>query len=49
MARGVSDVRLCFGCGGVGDVDVEWVGAWTRVWMGGVLLCLCEGGSGFSV
>ena len=31
-----------FGCGGVGGVGVEWVGAWTRVWRGGVVLCLCE-------
>ena len=20
----------------------RWVGAWTRVWRGGVVLCLCE-------
>ena len=33
--RGVLDVCLC--CGGVGE---EW--AWTRVWRGGVVLCLCE-------
>ena len=39
---GVFDVCLCFGCGGVGGVGGEWVGAWTRVWMGGVVLCLCE-------
>ena len=26
VARGVLDVCLCFGCGGVGDVDGEWVG-----------------------
>ena len=32
--RGVLDVCLCFGCGGVGG---EWVGAWTRVWRGGVM------------
>ena len=24
--RGVLDVCLCFGCGGVGDVGGEWVG-----------------------
>ena len=30
---------LCLGCGGVG---VEWVGAWTRVGRGIVVLCLCE-------
>ena len=34
---GVLDVFLCFGCGGVGDVCGEWVGAWTRVWRGGVM------------
>ena len=33
--------------GGVGGVGGEWVGAWTRVGSGGVVLCLCE--SGFSV
>ena len=42
---GVLDMCLCFGCGGVGGVGVEW--AWTRVGSGGVVLCLCE--SGFSV
>ena len=31
---GVLDACLCFVCGGVG---VEWVGAWTRVWRGGVM------------
>ena len=31
---GVLDVCLCFGCGGVGR---EWIGAWTRVWRGGVM------------
>ena len=36
---GVLDVFLYFGCGGVGG---EWVGACTRVWRGGVVLCLCE-------
>ena len=46
--RGMLDMCLCFGCGGVGGVDCgEWVGAWTRVGSGGVVLCLCE--SGFSV
>ena len=39
---GVLDVCLCFGCGGVGGVGGEWVGAWTRVWRGGVVLCMCE-------
>ena len=39
---GVLDVCLCFGSGGVGGVDGECVGAWTRVWSGGVVLCLCE-------
>ena len=28
-------------CGGVGCVDGEWVGVWTRVWSVEVL-CLCE-------
>ena len=44
MARGVLDVCLCFGCGGVGDVDGEWVGGLDQGldgW-GGVVLCLCE-------
>ena len=39
---GVFDVCLCSGCGGVCGVGGEWVGAWTRVWRGGVVLCLCE-------
>ena len=39
VTGGVLDVCLCFGCGGVGG---EWVGAWTRVWRVGVVLCLCE-------
>ena len=39
---GVLDVCLCFGCGGVGGVCGKWVGAWIRVWRGGVVLCLCE-------
>ena len=42
---GVLDMCLYFGCGG--GVGGEWVGAWTRVGSGGVVLCLCE--SGFSV
>ena len=33
---GVLDVCLCLGCGGVGSVGGEWVGAWK----GGVVLCL---------
>ena len=37
---GVLDMCLCFDCGGVGGVGGEWVGAWTRVWRGGVVLCL---------
>ena len=37
---GVFDVCLCLVCGGVGGVGGEW--AWTRVWRGGVVLCLCE-------
>ena len=32
---------LCFGCGGAGGVGGEWVGGWSRVWEGGVVLCLC--------
>ena len=27
---------------GGGSVGGEWVGAWTRVGSGGVVLCLCE-------
>ena len=38
----VLDVCLYFGCGGVGGIGREWLGAWTRVWWGGVVLCLCE-------
>ena len=34
---GVLDVFLYFDCGGVCE---EW--AWTMVWKGGVVLCLCE-------
>ena len=34
---GVLDVCLYFGCGGVGGVGGEWVGAWTRVGWGGVM------------
>ena len=41
---GVLDVCLCFGCGGVGGVGGKWVGAWTRDWRGGLVLCLCESG-----
>ena len=41
--RGVLDVYLCFGCGGMGGVCGEWFGPGS----GGVGLCLCE--SGFSV
>ena len=44
---GVLDECLCFGCDGVRGVGGEWVGAWTRVWRGGVVLCLYE--AGFSV
>ena len=40
--RGVLDVCQCLGCGGVCDVGGAWVGAWPRVWMGGVVLCMCE-------
>ena len=39
---GVLDVCLCLGCGGVDGVSGEWVGTWTRVWRGGMVLCLCE-------
>ena len=28
---------LCLGCGSVGDVGREWVGAWTRVRRAGVM------------
>ena len=38
----VLDVCLCFGCSGVGGVGRKWVGVWTRVWRGGVVLFLCE-------
>ena len=38
---GVLDVCLCLGCGGLGGLDGEWVGAWARVWRDGVVLCLC--------
>ena len=40
--KGVLDVCLCLGCGGVGGTSGEWVGTWTRVWRGGVVLCMCE-------
>ena len=40
--RGVLDVCQCLGCGGMGGVSGEWVGVSTRVWRGGVMLCLCE-------
>ena len=39
--RGVFNVCLVFGYGGVGGVGGEWVGDWTRVWRGGVVLCIC--------
>ena len=35
---GVWDVGMCLGCGGVGG-DGGWV-VWSRVWEGGVVLCL---------
>ena len=38
----VLDLSRCFGYGGVGGVGGDWVGAWTRVWRGGVVLYLCE-------
>ena len=39
----VLNVCLCLGCGGVGGVVEQWVGgAWTKVWRGGVVICLCE-------
>ena len=39
---GVLGVCLCMGCGVVVGVCGEWVWSWTRVWMGGMVLCLCE-------
>ena len=36
-----SGVCLCFGCGGVGGVRESGWAAWSRVWEGGVVLCLC--------
>ena len=39
---GVLEMCVCFGCGGVHGVGGEWVGGWTRVGSGGVVLCLCE-------
>ena len=42
---GVLNMCLYFGCGGVGGVGGvggEWVGAWTRVGSGGVVLSLYE-------
>ena len=35
----VLDMCLCFGCGGVGGVGREWLGAWTRGGSSGVVLC----------
>ena len=46
--EGVLDVCLCFGCGGVGGVGMEWVGVWTRVWTGWCYVCV-SCGSGFSM
>ena len=38
---GVLDV--CLGCGGVGNVGVEWIrGLYQDLWRGDVVLCLCE-------
>ena len=34
---GVLDVCLCFGCGGVGGVDWEWVGGLGQGLEGGVM------------
>ena len=39
---GLLDVCLCLSCGAVGGVGGEWVGDWTRVWRGGLVLGLCE-------
>ena len=39
---GVFGVCLCLDCSDVGGVSGEWVGVWTWVWRGGVVLCLCE-------
>ena len=36
------DVCLCLGYGGVGGVGGELIRAWTNVWRGGVVLCMCE-------
>ena len=43
---GVWDVYLCLGYGSVGGIGGEWVGAWARVWIGGlVYVCVfCEPG-----
>ena len=38
----ILNVYLCFGCAGVYVVGGEWVGTWTRVWRGGVVLYMCE-------
>ena len=40
--RGVLDVCLCLGGGDAGGVCVEWVGGWPRIWMGVLVLFLCE-------
>ena len=36
---GMLGLCLCLGCGGVGG---KWVEACTRVWRGGVVLCMCK-------
>ena len=38
---GVWDLYLCLGCGGVGGVEGNGWMAWSRVWEGVVVLCLC--------
>ena len=40
--RGVLNVCLCLGCGGVGGLGRKCVGACNWIWKSGVVLCLCD-------
>ena len=42
ITGGMLDVCLSLGCGDVVGVGGEWVGAWTRLCRGGVVLYQCE-------
>ena len=46
---GVLDVSLYLGCGCVGVVGGEWLGAWHRIWKSGWCYVCVSSESGFFV